>query len=99
MIEFKDDDRSYLQWLKERSLTPERLAKIERLNALALSLGTSLAKFAIAWCLKNPHVTTVILGASRPEQLKETLQSLDDVKLFDAEVNTAIEEILESDQQ
>ena len=45
--------------------------------ALAASLGTTLPCLAIAWCLANPHVSTVILGASRPEQLTENLGALD----------------------
>lgn len=85
-----------LQWLKERSLTTERLDKIEKLNQLARELGTSLAKFAIAWCLQNPHVSTAILGASKPHQLEETLQALDLVAMFNSEINEKVEDILEN---
>lgn len=66
-----------LEWLKERSISPEKLEKTRELNTLANDLGTSLAKLAIAWCLKNPNVSSVILGASKPAQLKETLTALD----------------------
>jgi voltage-dependent potassium channel beta subunit len=66
-----------LEWLKDRSISPEKLEKTRELNTLANDLGTSLAKLAIAWCLKNPNVSSVILGASKPAQLKETLTSLD----------------------
>ena len=85
-----------LDWLRERSLSTERLEKIERLNALAQEIGTSLPKLAIAWCLKNPAVSTVILGASKLFQLEETLKSLDTVSLIDDVVQERIEEILDN---
>ena len=83
-----------LDWLKERSLSPERLEKIEQLNALALDIGTTLPKMAIAWCLTNPNVSTVILGASKLYQLEETLKSMDSVALLNTEVQEKIEGIL-----
>ena len=82
------------EWLKERSLKPEHIDKTRRLNDLAKKLGTTLPKMAIAWCIQNPNVSTAILGASRPEQLKETLQSLDTVRLLTPKVNEQIERIL-----
>lgn len=82
------------EWLKERSLKPEHIDKTRRLNDLAKKLGTTLPKMAIAWCIQNPKVSTAILGASRPEQLKETLQSLDTVRLLTPKVNEQIERIL-----
>ncbi len=85
-----------LQWLKDRSLTPDRLEKTRHLNALALDLGTSLAKLAIAWCLKNPNVSTVILGASKPQHLTETLSSMEVMSLLTPEVTEKIEVILEN---
>lgn len=66
-----------LEWLKERNLTAERLEKVRALQHLASEIGVNLPQLAIAWCAKNTNVTTVILGASRPEQLEETLKSLD----------------------
>jgi aryl-alcohol dehydrogenase-like predicted oxidoreductase len=51
---------------------------------------------AIAWCLKNPHVSTVILGASRPEQLEETITSADVVPMLTDEVMKAIEEVVQN---
>ncbi len=83
-----------LDWLKERSLTPERLEKVRELNKLALELDTSLAKLAIAWCLKNEDVSTVILGASKPHHLEETLASTDILEKITDEVTEKIEEIL-----
>lgn len=83
-----------LEWLKERSLTEERLDKIRQLNKFAIELGTSLPKLAIAWCLKNKNVSTVILGASKTHQLEETLTSFDIVPLLTEEVMAKIEAIL-----
>jgi len=85
-----------LDWLKERSLSEERLEKTRSLNELALSLGTSLPKLAIAWCIKNPHVSTVILGASKKNHLEETLQSHEDLGLLTEEVVEKIEGILKN---
>lgn len=83
-----------LDWLKERSLTPERLEKVRDLNKLALELDTSLAKMSIAWCLKNEDVSTVILGASKPHHLEETLTSTDVLEKLTEEVMNKIEVIL-----
>ena len=67
------------EWLAKRLASEEgavRLAKARRFTALAAELGEKPAQLAIAWCLKNPHVSSVILGASRPEQLRENLDAL-----------------------
>lgn len=63
------------QWLQKRVKDKERLAKVRALQPMAKSLGCTLSQLAIAWCLKNPNVSTVILGASRVEQLEENLKS------------------------
>ena len=83
-----------LDWLKERSLTEERLHKVRQLKKLSEELGTSLPKFAVAWCLKNPNVSSVILGASKAPQLEETLTSLDVLPLITSEIEKKVEEIL-----
>ncbi|MCA9233329.1 MAG: aldo/keto reductase, partial [Planctomycetales bacterium] len=72
-------------------LTPERLEFVRKLKKLADQLGTSIPKLAIAWCLKNPNVSTVILGASKVAHLEETLESLDTVPLLTAEVMEQID--------
>lgn len=95
--EFPTDTRlgmKGLEWLKDRSLTPERLETTRALNDLALELGTSLAKLSIAWCAKNDNVSTVILGASKPHHLEETLTSLELLPLLTEEVMTKIETTL-----
>ena len=83
-----------LQWLKEKTLTEEKLDKVRALNKLALDMGTSLPKLAIAWCLNNKDVSTVILGASKPHHLEETLQSFELEDQFTTELTEQIEGIL-----
>jgi voltage-dependent potassium channel beta subunit len=83
-------------WLKERWLQEAKLAKVKQLGALADTLGVSLASLAIAWTIKNPHVTTAILGATKAEQLTENLKALEVVKLITDDVDAQIEAILEN---
>ena len=54
-----------------------RLERVRRFTAVAAELGQAPAPLAIAWCLRNPHVSSVILGASRAEQLLQNLQALE----------------------
>jgi len=75
-----DDSRAALQgyeWLRGRMTDEEANGMVRRLKGVADELGSSLAQMALAWCCKNPNVSTVILGASRASQLKENLASLD----------------------
>ncbi|MCB9167150.1 MAG: aldo/keto reductase [Flavobacteriales bacterium] len=83
-----------LDWLRERELTPERLRTVEKLNKLADGLDLTLPVFALAWCLKNPHVSTVILGASKQVQLKENLQAVEAQDKFTPAVMEKIEKVL-----
>jgi voltage-dependent potassium channel beta subunit len=85
-----------LEWLKERSLTPERLEKVRQLDGIAKELGTSMAKLAVAWCLKNENVSTVILGASKAHHLEETLQATEDVSKINDDISERIEAILDN---
>lgn len=85
-----------LDWLKDRSLTPERLEKVRKISKIAKELGTSIPKLAIAWCMKNPNVSTVILGASKVKQLEETLTSGDIVEQMTDEIMAQIESILDN---
>ncbi|MCM0605868.1 MAG: aldo/keto reductase [Xanthomonadaceae bacterium] len=87
------------EWLKARFESEEGAKKIEqtvRLGHIAKKLGTTLPRMSIAWCLKNPNVSSVILGASRVEQLEENLKSLADVKLLDGHVMEEIESIVQN---
>jgi voltage-dependent potassium channel beta subunit len=82
-------------WLKDQIArdAKEKADKVEKLSEIARELGLSLAVFAIAWCLKNPNVSTVILGASKVGQLTENLQALDAQAKFTPEVMKRIDEI------
>lgn len=73
-------DTPGMEWLRDAVLgagSQQKLAAVKKLAAVATSLDTTLPRLAIAWCLKNPNVSTVILGASRPEQLVENFGALD----------------------
>jgi voltage-dependent potassium channel beta subunit len=83
-----------LSWLKEKVWIEENINKVKELKHLANELGTTLAKLSIAWCLKNPNVSTVILGATKTDQLKENLDALNTVHLLNEGVMTRIEGIL-----
>lgn len=83
-----------LEWLKERSLTEERIAKVRALKKLADEWGTSVAKLSVAWCASNPNVSTVILGASKAHHLEETLSALELLPNFDASIMERIDGIL-----
>jgi voltage-dependent potassium channel beta subunit len=83
-----------LDWLKERMFQPGRLDKVKLLAQLASRLNISLPVMSLAWVLKNPNVSTAILGASKVEQLKENLKALDAVPLLTTEVINEIETIL-----
>ena len=64
------------EWLRETALRPERIEKVRKLEPIAAALGCTMAQLALAWCVKNPHVSTVITGASRLEQVHDNLKSL-----------------------
>lgn len=93
---------SGMEWLKEDTVGEKAVAKIEKTKVLAKladSLGVSLSKLGVAWCLKNPKVSSVILGASKVEQLKENLTALDVVPLLTEDVMNEIETILNNKPQ
>src|SRR4030095_3223655 len=83
-----------LEWLKERTLKAERLAIVKKIKLVADELGVSLPKLALAWCLKNPNVSTVILGASKVSQLQENLEALEVLPMLTNEVMENMESFL-----
>ena len=97
-----DDARINLpgyEWLRkmfESEDGQERVAKVRDLSVIAEELGTTMASLALAWCLKNPNVSTVILGASRVSQLEENLKAVDIVDQLSEDVMERIEEILDN---
>lgn len=72
----------------------ELLNKVKNLSLLAAELSVSLAELSIAWCIKNPNVTTAILGATRKEQLLQNLKAMDVVEKLDTSVMQRIDEIV-----
>ena len=85
------------QWLHQRyDLAPDGVdtQRVARLLPIARELGVSPAQFALAWCLANPHVSTVMLGATRREQLEENLGALDAAGKIDAGVQRRIDAAL-----
>jgi voltage-dependent potassium channel beta subunit len=83
-------------WLRDALLENDgaALKTVRALAPIAADLGMPLARLALAWCLKNPHVSTVILGASKLHQLEENLKALDAVPLLTNDVMTRIETTL-----
>jgi voltage-dependent potassium channel beta subunit len=81
------------EWFRE-SITPARLQAVEKVQAIAAELGCSVAQFAIAWCLKNPNVSSVITGASRVEQVHENMKALEVAPKITPEVLARVDEVL-----
>ena len=81
------------EWLSERVLDADKLRPVRALAPIAQELGCTLAQLALAWCLKNPHVSTVITGASRPAQVTENMKALDVVPKLATDVMARIEAI------
>lgn len=85
------------EWMADRSITQQRIALVKRLEPIAQELDCSLAQLAIAWCLRNPRVSTVILGASSKEQLAQNLVARDVASKITPEVMSNINEVLGND--
>jgi L-glyceraldehyde 3-phosphate reductase len=80
-------------FLQTDQVTDARISQVKKLNDIALQRGQTLAQMALAWLLKDNRVTSVLIGASRPEQLADSLKCLDNIA-FSKEELTKIEEIL-----
>jgi voltage-dependent potassium channel beta subunit len=98
-----DDSRADLKqhsWLKERIESPEgqqMIEKVRRLTAeVAEPLGCSMAQLALAWCLKNPNVSSVITGASKGSQVEENMKALEVAEKLDSTALERIESILDN---
>jgi voltage-dependent potassium channel beta subunit len=81
------------EWLRDSILHPQRLEKVRALQPIATELGCTLSQLAIAWCLKNPNISTVITGASRVEQVHENMRALQVVEKLTPDVMQRIEAI------
>ena len=92
-----DDSRGALEgyeWLQQGLRDERRLAVVDRLEPIAREMGATLAQFSLAWCLQNRHVSTVLTGASRVEQVRENMKALNFAKKFSDDVMAEIDDIL-----
>jgi voltage-dependent potassium channel beta subunit len=88
-----------MEWLRDRLVGEEarkNVVKVRNLKSVADELGCTRAQLAIAWCFKNPNVSSVITGASRPEQVVENMKALEVAKRLKRPVMDRIEEILDN---
>ncbi len=83
-------------WLKDRWMMEDKINKVKALAILADELSVSLPSLAIAWCIKNPNVSTAILGATKKEQLLDNLKALDVLPKLTPEVVEKIENIMQT---
>ena len=83
-------------WLKEEVITPANIEKVKALEPIAKELGCTMAQLALAWARKNDDVSTVITGATRPEQVEENMASLGFVSALDADVMERINKVLQN---
>ena len=81
------------EWLKDTLTNEQRLAKVAALQPIANELGCTLSQLALAWCLKNPFVSTVITGASRVDQVYENMKASDVVDKITPELQGKIDAI------
>lgn len=86
-------------WLADRWLAADKIAKVKKLTVLADRLHMTTAQLSIAWCLKNPNVSTVILGATKKSQLQDNINALQMVDLLTPDVMQAIEKIMQNKPQ
>ena len=90
------------QWLRPELESPAgqaKVAKVRQLTPLAEELGCTMAQLALAWCLTNEDVSTVITGASRPEQVTENMAALKIAEQITPDLQERIEEILDNRPQ
>ena len=82
------------EWLKDRTVSEDRISRIKTLQTVAEELNTTVATLAIAWCISNPNVTTAILGATKETQLTENLKALEIYPQIDAALKERIDTIM-----
>lgn len=94
-----EDSRFALQgfdWLKDQWMVDDKLERVRNLTAFAKSLNVPLSTLSIAWTIKNPNVTTAILGATKKEQLLQNLRALEVLPKLNTEVMQQIEDIMQT---
>eukprot|EP00884_Botryococcus_braunii_P014534 jgi/Botrbrau1/23081/Bobra.0243s0022.1 len=82
--------------LQEKSLAPERLETVEKLKGIAEEMGVSLAQLSLAWCISNPHVSTVIMGATKLQQIEDNIQAVQVAKMLTPEIIQRIDAIVKN---
>ena len=85
-----------LGWLKDKLLIEEKIKKVKKLSEFAAKMDVTTAALSIAWCIKNPNVSTAILGATKKQQLLDNLKALDVVEKLTPEVMEKIEAIIKT---
>jgi voltage-dependent potassium channel beta subunit len=83
-------------WLKERWVMDEKVKKVKKLSEFAAKMGVTTASLSIAWSIKNPNVSTAILGATKKTQLLDNLKALDVLEKLTPEVMEKIEGIMKT---
>lgn len=83
-------------WLRDNILTEDKIAKVQQLSKVADELNTPMSTLAIAWCIRNPNVTTAILGATKEEQLTENLKALDVYPMLTDDIMQRIDDIMDT---
>jgi voltage-dependent potassium channel beta subunit len=83
-------------WLKDKWMMDDRIKKIKKLSELATKLDTTTAALSIAWCIKNPHVSTAILGATKKQQLLDNLKAIEVSAKLTSEVMEKIETVMKT---
>jgi voltage-dependent potassium channel beta subunit len=84
------------EWLKQNVITPERIETVKALEPIAKELGCSMAQLSLAWARKNENVSTVITGATKPEQVEENVGSLEFVSALDDGMMERVEGVLQN---
>ena len=83
--------RTDSRFLKESSLTDDKISRVRKLNEIAAQRGQTLAEMALAWILKDGAVTSVLIGASKPAQILDNIKAIENTS-FTAEELAAIDE-------
>lgn len=82
------------EWLHDQLTNQDAISKIKKLQVIAAEIGFTIGQMAIAWCLKNPTVSTVITGASRVEQVHENLKAVQAIEKLTPDLMAKIEGII-----
>ncbi|NMB55387.1 MAG: aldo/keto reductase [Leptolinea sp.] len=82
------------EWLQDQLTNKDAITRVQKLQVIASGLGVTMAQLALAWCLKNPNVSSVITGASRVEQVRENMKALQALEKLTPEIMSKISEIL-----